>query len=243
MNNNATLTQMKDMRLLGMFNAFEAILHAGQTPSLTSDELVAHLVEAELNDRQQRRTKRCLRAARFRYPASIEEIDFHSARNLDKNQLLRLADCSFLDQGGNIVITGPTGTGKSFLASAIGNQACLKGKQVKYFNCRKLFESLKMAKADGSYQSFIRKLERQDLIILDDFGLEPINGNARLGLLEIIEDRHGCRSTLVVSQLPVANWHEVIGEKTIADAILDRIVHHANRIELKGESLRKKKHK
>lgn len=243
MNNNATLNQMKEMRLLGMFNAFEALLRAGQTPALTHDELVAHLVEAELNDRQQRRTRRCLKAAKFRYPATIEETDFHSTRNLDKNLFLRLADCSFIQQANNVIITGPTGTGKSFLASALGNQACLLGHRVRYFNCRKLFEILKTARADGSYQSFIRKLERQDLIILDDFGLEPIDGNARLGLLEIIEDRHGRRTTLIASQLPVAKWHEVIGEKTIADAILDRVVHSAQRIELKGESMRKRKHK
>ncbi|MCB0385224.1 MAG: IS21-like element helper ATPase IstB [Bdellovibrionales bacterium] len=230
---------MKEMRLLGMFNAFEALLRSAQNTALTPDELIAQLVEAEFNDRQQRKTLRCLRSARFRYPASIEETDFHTPRNLDKNQALRLADCSYLDRGENILITGPTGTGKSFLASALGHQACLKGKRVKYFNCRKLFEILKMAKADGSYPTFVRKLERMDLLILDDFGLEPIDGKARLGLLEIIEDRHGRRSTLIASQLPVPKWHEVIEEKTIADAVLDRLVHQAHRIELKGESLRK----
>jgi len=241
MNNNATLSQMKEMRLLGMFNAFDAIIKSGQGQSLGPDELIAQLIEAEWNDRQLRRTNRYLRAAHFRYPATLPEIDYHTARNLDKNLMTRLSDGSFLQRGDNILITGPTGTGKSFIASALGQHACILGHRVRYFNCRKLFNMLKLAKADGSYNKFINKLERQDLIILDDFGLEPIEGPARLGLLEIIEDRHGRKSTLIASQIPTNKWHEVIGEQTIADAIMDRVSHQAHRIELKGESLRRKR--
>lgn len=241
MNNTATLEKMRQMRLLGMYSAFEACIATAQTGEFTPDELLAQLIEAEWNDRQLRRMERHLRAAKFRYRATIDQIDFNTSRNLDRNLLLRMADCSFLDRKENLMLTGPTGTGKSFLASAIGHQACVKGYRVRYFNCAKLFAMLKMSQTDGSYHKVIDKLERQDLLILDDFGLQPTDGPARLALLEIIEDRHGRKSTIIASQLPVIKWHKVIGEQTLADAILDRILHTAHRIELKGESMRKRK--
>jgi DNA replication protein DnaC len=171
----------------------------------------------------------------------VEEIDFSSPRGLEQNQLLRLASCQFIEQKENILITGPTGVGKSYLASALGNQACMKGYKVLYYNSAKLFSQLKISRADGSYLKLINRLEKQDLLIMDDFGLQPLDEENRLMLLEVIEDRHGRRSTIVTSQLPVIKWHALFGEQTIADAVLDRIVHTAHRLELKGESMRKKK--
>jgi DNA replication protein DnaC len=161
-------------------------------------------------------------------------------RNLDKNQMMRLGDCSFISRSENIIIIGSTGIGKSYIASAIGNQACTIGYKVLYANTYKLLSRLKMAKADGSYIKEIARIEKQDLLILDDFGLQPFDGNNRSALMEIIEDRHGKHSTIITSQVPVSHWYDLIGEQTIADALLDRIVHDAHRLELTGESLRKK---
>ena len=182
-----------------------------------------------------------MKQARFRYQASVEEIDFQATRNLNKNKLLRLADCSFIERAENILITGPTGVGKSFIASALGHLACEKEYRTAYFNLQKLFSTLRMAKADLSYQKIISRLEKIDLLILDDFGLQTFDHENRLALLEIIDDRNGRKSTIIIAQLPVKSWYEVINDKTIADAILDRIVHQAHRIELKGESMRKLK--
>lgn len=232
---------MRKMRLHGMTAAFEACIATCQNNDLTPDELLAHLIEAEWNHRDLRRTERLLKAAKFRYQATVPEIDFHSPRKLDKNLTLRMADCTFIERRESLLLTGPTGTGKSFIASAIGNQACIKGYRVRYFNCSKLFAQLHLARTDGSYGKLIKNLERQDLLILDDFGIQPLKGPDRLALLEIIEDRHGRRSTLIASQLPTSTWYQVIGEKTLADAILDRILHTAHRIEINGESMRKRK--
>jgi DNA replication protein DnaC len=160
---------------------------------------------------------------------------------LDKNQLLRLADGGYIKKGENILLTGSTGTGKSYLACALGNQACAQGHKVLYTNTNRLLTQLKMAKADGSSIKEMIKLEKQDILILDDFGIQPLDIQGRMLLMEIIEDRHGKKSTIITSQLPVNAWYEVIGDQTLADAILDRIVHDAHRLELQGESLRKKR--
>jgi len=207
---------------------------------LTHDEEIDTLVQSEWEDRENKKINGHLRRARFRYPASIEEIDFTARRGLDKNQMLRLAEGTFLEKRENILITGATGVGKSYLSSALGHQSCQLGYRTLYFNTQKLFTRLKMLKADGSYIREISRIEKHDLLILDNFGLAPMDNVARMILLEIIEDRHNRKSTIISSQLPVAKWYEIIGESTIADAILDRMVHSAHRIELKGESLRKK---
>lgn len=169
----------------------------------------------------------------------MESIDYQAERNLDRGQILRYAECNFIRKHENIIITGSTGIGKSYIATALGHQACTLGFKVYYANLGKLFSRLKTGKADGSYLKEISKIERQDLLILDDFGLLPIDSQNRSALMEIVEDRHKRASMIITSQLPVNCWHEVIGEKTVADAILDRIVHDAHRIELKGESLRR----
>lgn len=153
---------------------------------------------------------------------------------------MRFAECKFIDKNENILITGSTGIGKSYIASALGHQACSLGYKVAYYNTAKLFGKLKMAKADGSYIKEVARIERQHLLILDDFGIQPLDGASRAMLMEIIEDRHGKSSTIITSQVPVNKWHDIIGEKTVADAILDRIIHEAHRLDLKGESLRKK---
>lgn len=236
-----TIEKMRKMKLYGMSRSFSYATESGSLASLTPDELISLLVENEWDDRQNRRMDRSLRGARFRYKATVEELDFRPGRELDKNQLLRLADGAYIHKGENILMTGSTGTGKSYLACALGNQACSKGHKVLYANTTKLLTQLKMAKADGSSIKEMLKLEKLDVLILDDFGIQPLDVQSRMLLMEIIEDRHGKKSTIITSQLPVSAWYEIIGDQTLADAILDRIVHDAHRIELKGESLRRKR--
>ena len=234
-----TLEKIKKLKLLGMARAYQTSLENDKLQQLSADELITMMVEAEWDDRLNRNIERRLRNAKFRYQSSIENIDFGADRNLDRNQMMRFAECTYIRKQENILITGSTGIGKSHIATALGHQACVLGFKVYYANMAKLFSKLKMGKADGSYIREISRIERQDLLILDDFGLLPIDNQNRSALMEIIEDRHKKASMIITSQLPVNCWHEVIGEKTIADAILDRIVHDAHRIELKGESLRK----
>ena len=235
-----TLEKMRKMRLHGMHRLFKTIAEGTLPDELTPDELVGALVDNEWDDRHNRTIERGLKNARFRYKASIEALEFGIDRNVEKHAILRLAECTFIDKYENILITGSTGIGKSYIASALGHQACAAGYRVAYHNTAKLFARLKMAKADGSYLKEISKLEKQHLLILDDFGLQPFDAQSRAALMEIIEDRHGKSSTIITSQIPVGAWHDVIGEPTVADAILDRLVYAAHRLELKGESLRKR---
>ena len=241
MNNNATIEKMQQLRLFGMLSAFQSILKNPATANYTNDELLSHLIEAECLDRDNRKYKRLLKNAGFRYTTGMETIDYNPQRNLNKNQIARLADCSFILRGENIIITGATGTGKSYFVSALGHQACLRGYKVMYYNTAKLLTKLRMAQADQSYLKEITKIEKQDLLILDDFGLKPFDTTNRLALLDIIEDRHIGKATIITSQIPIGDWHNVIGEATIADAILDRIVHVAHKIELEGDTMRKNK--
>jgi DNA replication protein DnaC len=238
--NEVILQKMKQMKLHGMASAFKTSLEDGRKVNLTADEMISFLIESEWDDRNNRRIERRIRTARFRYKADVELIDFKIERNLDKNLMNRFAECTFIEKNENILITGSTGIGKSYVASALGNQACMLGFKVLYASTSKLFAMLKMARADGSYIKETARIEKMDLLILDDFGMQPLDSHNRSALIEIIEDRHGKRSTIIAAQLPVGQWHDVIGEKTIADAVLDRIVHTAHRIEMIGESLRKK---
>ena len=237
---NETLERMKQMRLFGMARAFHLTHQSEKNEKFTPDEMVSHLVDSEWDDRYNRKFNRTVYAARFRYKASVEQITFDDNR-VDKNQVLRLADCEFIKRKENIIIIGSTGIGKSFLASALGHQACSMGYRVLYQHSTKLFARMKVAKADGSYLKELTKIERQHVLLIDDFGIQPLDAQSRSALMEIMEDRHGKSSTVITSQIPISKWHEIIGEQTIADAILDRIVHDAHRIEMKGESLRKRK--
>ncbi len=228
------------MRLPGMARAFRSTMETGLKESFTPDELISHLVDTEWDDRHNRRLTRLIKAAQFRYRACFEEIDLESPRNLEKNSLLRLSERGWIEVHQNVLITGPTGSGKSFIVSALGHQACLHGFKTGYYSCSKLFKQLKLARADGSYLKALLRIQKQDLFILDDIGLEPFDAQSRLALLEILEDRIGRRSTIIVSQIPIGMWHQIIGDPTIADAVCDRIFHSSHRIELKGESMRKK---
>jgi DNA replication protein DnaC len=237
--NETTLSKMKQMKFYGMHDTFKTAIETGKSDSYTIDQFVAQMIEAEWDDRQNRKLRMNVTNARFRYRASVEDLIYDESRNIDRNKLMRLFDCSFISKGESLLITGSTGVGKSYIASALGYQACIEGYRVVYFNTAKLFAKLRMAKADGSYLKEISRLERQHLLVLDDFGLQTLDGPNRLALLEIIEDRHGKGSVLITSQVPVSGWYEIIGEKTVADAIMDRLVHDAHRIELMGDSMRK----
>lgn len=238
--NTSTLDKMRRMNLFGMYHAFKTNMETPRSEPYTADEMTALLVDSEWDDRHNRAIERGLRNAHFRYKATMEEIDYTAGRGIDKNQIHRLAECSYIAKFENVLITGPTGTGKSFLASALGHQACQMGLKVLYANTTRLLAQIKMAKVDGSSIKELQRIERQDLLILDDYGIQPLDQLSRASLLEIIEDRHGKHATIITSQLPVKQWYEVIGEQTVADAVLDRIVHGAHRIDLKGESLRRK---
>ncbi|WP_222539334.1 IS21-like element helper ATPase IstB [Pedobacter polysacchareus] len=241
--NNETLDKMRQLRLYGMYDAFKTNLETSVKDSLTADQFVSLLVASEWDDRRNRSVERAIRIASFRYKASLEQVDYSFDRGLDKNEVHRLAGLDFIKERKDLFITGSTGTGKSYLATALGYHACQSGYKVMYVNTAKLMGQLKLAKAKGTMLAELKRIERLDMLILDDFGLQPFDPQSRLALLDIIEDRHQKRSTVITSQIPVKEWYDIIGEKTIADAVLDRIVHHSLRVELFGESLRRKKSK
>jgi DNA replication protein DnaC len=241
MNEQQTLQLMRSLRLTGMADRFDAVLSMASSQRPSSDILLAQLIEAEDLYRNNRRTKSYVHNARFRYSASIHDVICNTDRNLSKETLSSLIDGAYIDRGENIIITGATGCGKSFLACALGHQACIYGKKVAYFSLPKLLSKIKHDKIDGSFRKELKRIENKNLLILDDWGLYPLDVSARLALLQIIEDRHNRYSTIITSQLPVSAWHEYINDDTIADAILDRIIYQAVKVDLKGESLRKKK--
>lgn len=243
MNNNQTLEKMRMLRLFGMHDAFKTSLETTIKEQMTQDQFVFHLVSSEFDNRRNRAIERAVKAAQFRYNASLEEVDYTFERGLDRNQVERLAALEFIQQSKDLFITGPTGTGKSYLATALGNKACQEGYRVFYSNTAKLMSAMKIAKAKGTILVELKRIERADLLILDDFGMQSFDSQSRGILMDIIEDRHQKHSTMITSQVPVKGWYDVIGEKTVADAVLDRIVHRALRVELFGESIRKRKTK
>lgn len=241
MNTTETLSQMHQLRLQGMHQAYRSQLELPMDQQLEGHELVAQLVQSEKLNRAEEKTAYYLKLAKLRLPATAEQIECSAGRNLTKQQLAILIEGRYLDQGENILITGSTGCGKSYLACALGHQACIQGYKTTYLNMNRLIEKVTLSKLDGSYIKLLNHLERQTLIILDDFGLQPLTQEIRLTLLQLLEDRYGKKSIVITSQLPVAKWYEYINDPTLADAILDRLTANAQRIELKGESLRRKK--
>ena len=236
---NTTLDCMKQMKLQGMASAYEAVLNLPVNQHPEPHLMLAQLLEAEQQHRSHKRSQMYLRMSRLRYPATIQDIYCREDRNLDKGTLMTLASCAFIERGENILITGATGCGKSYIACALGHHACLQGHRTLYFNINRFTEQITIAKTEGTLIKWFDRLKRAKLIILDDFGLQPITQAVRLILLQVLEDRYNKAATIICSQIPVAKWHHYFEDPTIADAILDRIVPNAHRIQLMGKSLRK----
>jgi DNA replication protein DnaC len=234
-----TLDQLHVLGLHGMAKAFTEIVASGEADSLGHPEWLGLLLDREASLRQEKRFAARLRIAKLRQQACIEDIDYRSPRGLDRALFQKLIEGGWINAHDNLALVGPTGVGKSWLASALGEKACRDNRSVLYQRVPRLFEDLALARGDGRHARLIRALGRADLLILDDWGLQPLDAAARHDLLEILEDRYGRRSTVITSQLPVDRWHEIIGDPTYADAILDRLVHNAHRVELTGESLRR----
>jgi DNA replication protein DnaC len=238
-----TLEQLRELKLPGMAQAFEEQISQPQSSSLTFEERVAFMLDRELSYRKNRKLQGLIKAAKFRYQACVEDIDYQQSRGLDKSQLASLIQCNWIRQKHNLIFEGATGVGKSWLACALGLQACRQLISARYFRLPRLFEALRIAHADGSYSELIHQISKAQLIILDDWGIDILNREQRNDLLEILEDRYQLSATIITSQLPIKKWHEFIGEDTIADAILDRVVHNSYQIKLGGDSIRRKEAK
>lgn len=239
MNNNQTVEKLKQMRLSAMAELHLQNVKNNQVEGCTPDEYLALLTEYEWENRHNLKINRLVKQAKFSQKAELEDITYDVTRNLDKNMFNRLATLNFIDRKENIIITGASGVGKSYIAQALGYQSCFNGLKVVYFSTSRLLAKMRLSKADGTYIKELQKLQKVNLLILDDFGLQAFDNSAREILMDIIDDRHNKLSTIITSQIPVSVWYDIIGEGTIADAILDRIVNSSHRIDLKGESLRK----
>lgn len=240
MNTNATFEKLHTMRLHGFAQAYREITESTQEKNFSLDECIAHLIEAEYEDRYNRKLKRLIRQARFKQQASFEQINFNQPRGMDKNMLLRLQQGDWIKKSRDLIITGPTGVGKSFIACALGFQACAQELKTMYFTANKLLDRMTLAKADGSYFKFMDKIAKTKLLIIDDFGLKQIDHKQCNMLLDLVDERHGSSSTIITSQLPVKSWFDCFKEPTVADAILDRLTSGGTyRINLQGESMRK----
>ncbi len=239
MNNNQTVEKLKQMRLGAMAQLHMQHIKENRIENITADEYLALLTDHQWEDRQNRKIERLLKQAGFKQQASLADINYTQNRNLDKNMFLRLGTLDFITRKENIILTGASGVGKSYLAQALGHQACMMEHRTIYANTARLLKKLKLCKVDGTYLKELDKLLKTDLLILDDFGLQSFDNHAREALMDIIDERYNKTSTIISSQIPVSAWYDTIGESTIADAILDRIVNSSHRIDLKGESLRK----
>lgn len=234
------LSELRAMRLPGMAQTWQNLMEAHRTASVSLADGMRLLIQGENDMRQSNRTQRLIKNARFRYTVTLGDIAADSARGIEQSLLDELSTCDYITRGYPVIITGATGTGKSWLATALGHHACLCGYKTRYYNVMKLFEELTMARVESRLPRMFEKLAQTDLLILDDFGIKKLNGEQVLDLMEIIEDRHGKHATIIASQVPVADWYDCLETNTTAaDAILDRIIHTATRFELKGESLRK----
>lgn len=238
-----TLDKLQQLRLTGMYQALREQLTLPSIDELSFEERLGLLADRELTTREDRRLQTRLRQARLKQNACLEDLDTYTPRGLDKALIAQLANGQWIREGLNLLILGPTGVGKTWIACALAQQACRQGYTTRYLRAPRLFEELHLAHADGRFPKLMAGYAKTDLIVLDDWGLTALDATARRDLLELLDDRHGQRSTLVTSQLPLEHWHELIGDPTLADAILDRLVHNAYRITLKGESMRKRKAK
>lgn len=238
MNREQTLEQLKELHLEGMATAYEAIIKLPSNKQPEGHNMLAQLAEKEYYQRRNKRQELYLRLSKLRYKATLEDVICTGKRNLSKETLSKLADCSYVKMGSNILISGSTGCGKSYLACALANEACLKGYKTMYYNMNKLIEQIMLSKADGSYLRLLSRLEKYPLIVIDDFGLQQINKELALTILQILEDRYKKKATIIVSQLPINKWSEVLTDPTIGDAIIDRILYNSERIELTGRSMR-----
>lgn len=234
-----TVDKLKSMRLNGMAEAFLNQIKQPANVALSFEERLGLLVDYEWTKRQNRRLARLLKYASFKFQACMEDIDYHHPRGLDQAVMESLSICQWVLSGQNVIITGPTGSGKTYLSCALGTQACRQGLNTRYYQVSKLLSKMSMSRGDGTYPKFLNTLAKTDLVILDDFGLAPLNAPESRDVLEIIDDRSQCRSTIITAQIPIEHWHDRIGDPTVADAILDRLAHNAHRIVLKGESMRK----
>ena len=239
MQTNHTLETLHRLKLSGMAQAFVQQLEQPDAQALSFEERFSMLVDREATSRENRRMIRLLQLARLKHDACVEDINYRQQRGLDRSLMANLITCDWISKHHNLHLTGPTGTGKSWLACALGHQACRHGLTVRYERVGLLLDSLRIARGDGSFGKRLLQLSRIDLLILDDFALKPLTQSERHDLLEVIEDRHGARSTLMTSQLPTSRWHEYVNEPTVADALLDRLLQNAHKIDLKGESMRK----
>lgn len=235
-----TLEKLQMLRLMGMYKALTEQMSMPEIETLGFEERLGLLADRELTERQDRRLKTRLRQAKLKHNACVEDLDYRAPRGLDKALMLQLATCRWVHEGLNLIINGATGVGKTWIACALAQKACREGYTALYLRLPRLFEELSLAHGDGRFTKLMAGFAKTDLIILDDWGLAKFTAEQRRDLLELLDDRHGCRSTLVTSQVPVDHWHEVIGDPTLGDAILDRLVHNAYRINLKGESMRKR---
>src|SRR4030043_78848 len=236
-----TIDKLRTLKFTGMAKAMEEQMSMPDIESLSFDERLGLLIDREMTARENRRLDTRLRKAKLRQNASVEDIDYHHPRGLDKSLILKLSDCNWIREHNNLMITGPTGTGKTFLACALAQKACREGYTVQYIRTPRIFQELHIAKGDGRYVKILKNFAKAKLLLFDDWGLAQMTDENRHDLLEILEDRHSINSTLVTSQFPVDKWHDLIGDPTLADAILDRLIHSAYKIQLKGGSMRKKK--